>query len=312
MLVGEQQIEGRSLTQIAWARLRRDKVALAGGIFIIILILVAIFAPLLVRITGGPPNQWHEDLLNMNIGGIPNGALGGMSWQHPMGLETVHGRDIFSRVLYGARISLLIAIAATAVSVTIGTVLGVTAGFFGGWVDAFLSRLMDMFLAFPLLVFAIALAGVFPDEAFGLSGVALRLALLIFVIGFFNWPYIGRIVRGQTISLREREYVDAARSLGAKRPYILFTELLPNLMAPILVYSTLIIPTNILFEAALSFLGVGIPPPTATWGGMLSDAVTFYTVPHFMFWPGLAIFATVMAFNLFGDGLRDAFDPRSR
>ncbi len=132
------------------------------------------------------------------------------------------------------------------------------------------------------------------------------------MIGFFNWPYIGRIVRGQTISLREREYVEAARSLGATRPYILRTELLPNLMAPILVYSTLIIPTNILFEAALSFLGVGVPPPTATWGGMLSDAVIFYTVPHFMFWPGLAIFATVLAFNLFGDGLRDAFDPRSR
>jgi peptide/nickel transport system permease protein len=312
VLAGEEKIEGRSLTQIAWARLRRDKIALAGGVFIVFLVVVAICAPLIVKITGGPPNQWHEDLLNMNIGGIPNGAFGGMSWQHPMGLETVHGRDIFSRVLYGARISLLIAIAATALSVFIGTVLGITAGFFGGWVDAFLSRLMDMFLAFPLLVFAIALAGVFPDKAFGLSGVPLRLGLLIFVIGFFNWPYIGRIVRGQTISLREREYVEAARSLGARRPYILFTELLPNLMAPILVYSTLIIPTNILFEAALSFLGVGIPPPTPTWGSMLSDAVTFYTVPHFMFWPGLAIFATVMAFNLFGDGLRDAFDPRSR
>jgi peptide/nickel transport system permease protein len=306
----EKDIEGRSLSQIAWRRLRRDKVALAGGVFILFLILVAIFAPLIVKITGGDPNLYHAELVDPAIG--PYGAFGGISWAHPMGVEPITGRDIFSRVVYGTRISLLIALLATLLSVVIGTVMGIISGFFGGWVDAIISRVMDMFLAFPLLVFAIALAGVFPDKAFGLSGAPLKLTLLIFVIGFFNWPYIGRIVRGQTISLREREYVEAARSLGAKRPYILFTELLPNLMAPILVYATLIIPTNILFEAALSFLGVGVPPPTPTWGGMLSDAVVFYTLPHFMFWPGLAIFATVLAFNLFGDGLRDAFDPRSR
>lgn len=312
VLAGEQRIQGRSLSQIAWSRLRRDRVALTGGFFILFLIVVAILAPLITKVTGGSPYDYHQELMSPIIPNIPAGTFGGMSWQHPMGLETVNGRDIFSRVLYGARISLLIAILATALSVTIGTTIGIVAGFFGGWVDAVLSRLMDVFLAFPILVFAIALAGVFPNKAFGLSGLALRLVVLVFVIGFFSWPYIGRIVRGQTISLREREYVEAARSLGARRPYILFTEVLPNLMAPILVYSTLIIPTNILFEAALSFLGVGVPPPTPTWGGMLSDAVNFYTVPHFMFWPGLAIFATVLAFNLFGDGLRDAFDPRSR
>src|SRR4029078_3838783 len=185
-------------------------------------------------------------------------------------------------------------------------------GFLGGWVDSLISRLMDVFLAFPLLVFAIALAGVVPDQAFGLPGHTLRIVLLVLIIGFFSWPYIGRIVRGQTLSLREREFVEGARSLCARPVYILFREILPNLVAPILVYSTLIIPTNILFEAALSFLGVGVQPPTASWGGMLSDAVNFYTVPHFMFWPGLAIFATVLAFNLFGDGLRDALAPRGR
>ena len=171
---------------------------------------------------------------------------------------------------------------------------------------------MDVFLAFPLLVFAIALAGVFPDHGVR-AAAATRCGsrLLIFIIGFFNWPYIGRIIRGQTLSLREREFVDAARSLGARGAATSSSrELLPNLFAPILVYSTLLIPTNILFEAALSFLGVGIRPPTATWGGMLSDAVDS-TMTAFMFWPGLAIFVTVLAFNLFGDGLRDALDPKS-
>jgi peptide/nickel transport system permease protein/oligopeptide transport system permease protein len=306
-------IEGRSLGQIAWRRLKKDKVALAGGYFLIFLVLVAIFAPLIVKFLGDPPNQFHEALIDTAGGTMaPKGKFGGMSWDHLMGVEPVNGRDIFSRVVYGARISLLIALFATLLSVIIGTTIGTIAGFFGGRVDAFLSRTMDVFLAFPILVFALALAGVFPDEAFGLHGNTLRIGLLIFIIGFFNWPYLGRIVRGQTLSLREREFVDAARSLGARRPYILFSEILPNLVAPILVYSTLLIPTNILFEAALSYLSVGVRPPTATWGGMLSDAVTYYTLPHFMFWPGMAIFMTVLAFNLFGDGLRDALDPRTR
>jgi peptide/nickel transport system permease protein/oligopeptide transport system permease protein len=305
-------IEGRSLGQIAWRRFKRDKVALAGAAFLVFLALVAICAPLIVKLLGDPPTDFHQNLIDPATGGLPIGPRGGQSWQHLMGVEPVNGRDIFSRIVYGARISLLIAFLATMLSVVIGTTMGIIAGFFGGWVDAFISRLMDVFLAFPLLVFAIALAGVIPEQAFGLQGNKLRIVLLVFIIGFFNWPYIGRIIRGQTLSLREREFVDAARSLGARRPYILFTEVLPNLIAPILVYSTLIIPTNILFEAALSFLGVGVRPPTASWGGMLSDAVNFYTIPHFMLWPGLAIFSTVLAFNLFGDGLRDALDPRAR
>ena len=313
ILAGTARIEGRSLWRISWTRLKRDKVAIAGAVVVILLILMAIFAPLIVKALGDPPNEFHQDLIDTKGGTLaPLGTFGGISWHHLMGLEPVNGRDIFSRVVYGSRISLLIAFFATLLSVAIGTTMGIVAGFFGGWVDAVISRLMDIFLAFPLLVFAIALAGVMPDTAFGLSGNTLRVVLLIFIVGFFNWPYIGRIIRGQTLSLREREFVDAARSLGARRPYILFTEVLPNLLGPILVYSTLLIPTNILFEAALSFLGVGIRPPTASWGGMLSDAVTFYTMPHFMLWPGLAIFVTVLSFNLFGDGLRDALDPRAR
>ncbi len=307
-------IEGRSLGQIAWRRLRRDKIALAGLAFLVFLVLVAILAPVIVKLFGYPPNEFHQDpaLLVPELGNIPRGTFGGISPDHLMGLEPVNGRDIFSRVVYGARISLLIAILATALSVAIGTTLGVTAGYLGGWVDAVISRIMDMFLAFPILVFAIALGGVVPDSAFGLTGTTLDVVTLIFIIGFFNWPYIGRIIRGQTLSLREREFVDAARSLGARKGYILRTELLPNLAGPILVYATLLIPTNILFEAALSFLGVGVDAPTATWGGMLAQAVSYYTLPYFMLWPGLAIFLTVLSFNLFGDGLRDAIDPKSR
>ena len=312
VLAGAGTTEGRSLGQIAWMRLKRDKVALAGGAFLVFLILVAIFAPLIVKYLGDPPNEFHQELIDTAGGTLtPIGRFGGMSWDHLMGVEPVNGRDIFSRVVYGSRISLLIAFLATLLSVALGTTLGIISGFIGGWTDTVTSRLMDVFLAFPLLVLAIALAGVFPDQAFGLQGNQLRIALLIFIIGFFNWPYIGRIIRGQTLSLREREFVESARSLGARRGYILRTEMLPNLIAPILVYSTLLIPTNILFEAALSYLGVGIRPPTPSWGGMLSDAVVYYTQPHFMFWPGMAIFVTVLAFNLFGDGLRDALDPRA-
>jgi ABC-type dipeptide/oligopeptide/nickel transport system permease subunit len=306
--IGGQAIEGRSLGQIAWMRLRRDKVAIAGGIIVVFLILVAIFGPILVQ----NPYTYHANLINPELS-RPNGPLGGVSLAHPLGVEPVSGRDMLSRVVNGARVSLLIAFLATALAVSLGVVMGVIAGYFGGWVDSVIARSMDVFLAFPLLVFAIALVGVIPSSAFGLSGNSLRIALLVFVIGFFAWPYMGRIIRGQTLSLREREFVDAARSMGARGPYILFRELLPNLVAPILVYSTLLLPTNILFEAALSYLGVGIIPPQPSWGGMLSDAVSngFYSIdPMYMIIPGLAIFITVMAFNLFGDGLRDALDPR--
>jgi len=312
VLDGVKKIEGRSLWQISWMRLKRDKIAIAGGGIVILLMLVAIFAPLICKALGITPNDFNQKLVDPSLQ-IPIGKLGGMSWDHPLGVEPVNGRDILARVIYGARISLLIAFLATLLSVVIGVVMGIVAGYFGGWVDTLISRLMDIFLAFPLVLFALALVGAIPDRLLGLEGDALRVALIVFIIGFFSWPYIGRIIRGQTLSLREREFVDAARSLGARRPYILFTELLPNLIAPILVYATLLIPTNVLFEAGLSYLGVGVRPPTASWGDMLSIASKWYSVdPMYMIPPGLSIFVTVLAFNLFGDGLRDALDPRSR
>jgi peptide/nickel transport system permease protein len=312
VLEGVRRIEGRSLGQIAWMRLKRDRVALAGGCVVAFLIVVAIAAPLIVKVLGHPPNEFHQEIVNADTQ-VPIGKFGGVSKDFLFGVEPVNGRDLFSRVLYGSQISLLIAFLATLMSVVIGTTLGVVSGFFGGVVDTVISRLMDIFLAFPILLFALALAGVVPDSAFGLRGDALRIAVIVFIIGFFNWPYVGRIIRGQTLSLREREFIDAARSLGARAPRVLVKELLPNLVAPILIYATLLIPTNILFEAALSFLGVGVQPPRSTWGGMLSDATQWYQVDvWFMLPSGLAIFVTVLAFNLFGDGLRDALDPRSR
>jgi peptide/nickel transport system permease protein len=308
------RIEGRSLGQIAWLRLRRDRVAMASGIFILLLILVAIVGPFLVP----SPNIYHPNLINSTLQG-PNGAFGGISLAHPLGVEPETGRDMVARVVDGAWVSLLIGFLSTVLAVVIGVIFGLIAGYFGGWLDALIGRIMDVFLAFPLLVFALALVGVFPTTArfagLTLGGNTLRIAMLIFIIGFFSWPYMGRIIRGQILSMREREFVDAARSLGGRGPYILTRELLPNLWGPILVYATLLIPTNILFEAALSYLGVGIIPPQPSWGAMLSNAVTngyYYIDPMYMVIPGLAIFLTVMAFNLFGDGLRDALDPKTR
>ena len=306
------KIVGRSPGRIAWDRLKRDKVALGGGIVVLLLILVGILAPVLCAIEGQNPDDFHSNLLNTDLGiGLPNGSFGGISASHWLGLEPSTGRDIFARIVYGAQISLIVAFGAAALAVVIGVLLGMAAGFLGGWVDTLVSRSMDVLLSFPQLLFSIALVSVVPAKLFGMGGSSPRIMVLIFVIGFFGWPYIGRIVRGQTLSLREREFVEAARSLGAGRIHILIKELLPNLVAPILVYTTLMIPTNILNEAALSFLGVGVQPPTPSWGQGLSDAIQYYTIdlPDLLI-PGLAIFVTVLAFNLFGDGLRDALDPK--
>ncbi|MFF4169180.1 ABC transporter permease [Streptomyces sp. NPDC001744] len=306
----DKEIQGRSPWKIAWTRLKRDKLALAGAFVVLFLVVVAVFAPLIVGLLGHPPDEFHEDQIDP-LFGTPIGSWGGISSDFLLGVEPVNGRDVFSRIVYGARISLLVAFLAAVFAVALGTVLGIVAGYFGGWIDAALSRVMDVMLAFPQLLFTIALVSVLPNELLGIEGSGVRIGALVVVIGFFGWPYVGRIVRGQTLSLRNREYVEAAQSLGAGRLYILRKELLPNLVAPITVYATLMIPTNILTEAALSFLGAGVKPPTASWGQMLSKAInTYESDPLFMVIPGLAIFITVLAFNLFGDGVRDALDPK--
>src|SRR4051812_20324696 len=290
---GEAAIAGRSLKQIAWRRFKKDRVALGGGIVIVVLVVMAIIAPLLIKLLGHPFDEYHNDTIDPSLG-LPLGHLGGISKDYILGVEPVNGRDIFSRIVYGAQTTLTVAFLSAFLSTVLGVLFGLTAGFVGGWIDSIISRIMDFLLAFPQLLFSIALVSVLPPTSFGLGPRWSRVVVLVIVIGFFGWPYIGRIVRGQTLSLREREFVEAAKSLGARSPRILSRELLPNLAAPILVYTTLIIPTNILTEAALSFLGVGVPPPNPSWGGMLSDAVNYYRYdPMYMVVPGGMIFITV-------------------
>jgi len=310
-------IASRSLRSLAWSRLKKDKLALAGGVVVVLLIVLAILAGPICKLLGVDPYTFHSSLIDPDTG-FPKGNAGGVGWDHLLGLDPTQGRDLLARILYGARVSLFIAIVATIVSMVIGVAAGIVAGYRGGKTDTVISRIMDILLAFPTLLFSIALLAIFSGVDsikigfITLSGTAMRLTLLITIIGFFGWAYIGRVIRGQVISLREKEFIDASRSLGARDYRILVRELLPNLAAPMLVYATLTIPTNILYEAALSFLNVGMQPPTASWGQMLSDATSSFQVdPMYMLVPGMAIFITVLAFNLFGDGLRDALDPKS-
>jgi peptide/nickel transport system permease protein len=303
---GAAVIAARSPLELFWRRLREDKVALGAAAFIILLVLMAVFAPLIVKLVGttGPTDQNPQALDSF---GTPTGP----SADHPFGVDQL-GRDVFARVLYGARVSLEVAIIATALSVAIGVTIGMIAGFYRGVVDTALSRVIDVVLAFPILLLGIGLASAC-SLGKGCAGGLIKpgLTVVIFVIVVVNWTYIARIIRGQVLSLREKEFVDAARSLGAPNRRIIFREILPNLVAPIIVYSTLVIPQNILFEAALSFLGVGIQPPDASWGQMLADATAIFdTAWWYMVFPGAALLLTVLAFNLLGDGLHDALNPR--
>jgi len=300
------RIAARSPLELFWRRLRDDKVALTAAGFIVFLILLAILAPLIIKLVGTTgPNDQNPKVLDSF--GTPTGPSG----NHIFGVDPL-GRDVFARVLYGARVSLEVALVATAISVAIGVTVGMIAGYYRGWIDTALSRLVDVLLAFPILLLGIGLASACSLGHGCLGGlVKPGLTVVIFVIAFVNWTYIGRIIRGQVLSLREKEFVEAARSLGASNTRILFREILPNLVAPIIVYSTLIIPQNILFEAALSFLGVGIQPPNASWGQMLADATSIFdTAWWYMLFPGAALLLTVLAFNLLGDGLHDALNPR--
>jgi peptide/nickel transport system permease protein len=276
--------------------------------FIALLILLALLAPLIAKLVGHGPNELFQRSMTDDFG-LPKGP----NSQFFFGADKA-GRDLFVRVIYGARTSLVVAVVSTAASVLIGVTLGVVAGFFGGKVDTLISRGIDIVLSMPLLLFAIGIVAACSTTKEGCLGGLIKpgLPVVIFVIALFSWPYIARIVRGNTLSIREKEFIEASRSLGASNRSIMFREVLPNLVAPIIVYATLIIPNNILFEAALSFLGLGVQQSIPSWGRMLSDAAQVFDVAWWlMFFPGLFLFMTTLAFNLFGDGLRDALDPRS-
>ncbi len=292
------RIEGRTPMQLAWARLRRDRVAMLSLVIIALLVLTAIFAPVIVHVSGHDPFYQNRDT-GLSPAGIPVGP-GTRFW---FGTDEL-GRDIFARVVYGARISLLVGVVATGLSVIIGLTIGVIAGYYGGKVDLVLSRFIDIILGFPFLITAIALVSVFQPSVL----------IIIGVLVFFGWTTIARIARGQVLSVKEKEYMEAARSLGASDLRIMRVDVLPNLLAPITVYATLLIPANIVGEATLSFLGLGVIPPASSWGQMLgaaSEGGLYKLAWWYVLFPGLFLFLTTLSFNLFGDGLRDALDPGS-
>jgi peptide/nickel transport system permease protein len=306
MVRGETAVAARSPMQLFWRRFRRDKVAIVALIFIAMLILVAIFAGVITRAVGAPPPNVQQTSA-LDDFGLPQGP----SSEHIMGVDPI-GRDVFSRVLHGARVSLAVAFIGTGLSVLFGVILGIIAGFYRGWIDTIIARSLDIMLAFPVLLFGLGVATACSGENGCVGGlIQPGLTVVIAIIVLANTPYVARIIRGQVLSLREKEFVEASRSLGAGNGRIMFRDILPNLVAPIIVYSSLFIPANILLEAALSFLGVGVQPPTASWGEMLSEAVSnFDTAWWFMLYPGLALLLTVLAFNLVGDGLQDALNPK--
>ncbi len=303
-------VEGRSPRQIFWMRFRQDRAALVGGVVVLILLLLAVFAPVIAHnIIGHDPNTVYDNMTDEY--GIPKGPNSSFWFG-----GDASGRDLFVRLIYGARTSLMVAFIATSISMTVGVTVGIIAGYYRGVVDTIVMRLSDVMLALPQLLLALGIASACGSSPQGcLHGlVQPGLTLVIFVISAFTWPYIARIVRSTTLSLREKEFVEAARSLGASDNRIIMREILPNLVAPITIWATLLIPTNILFEAALSFLGLGVPINTPSWGQALSNAANsglYKDAPWLMIFPGIFLVATTLAFNLLGDGLRDALDPRS-
>ncbi len=312
---GRVDVEGRSPLRLAWARFRKDKLSMAALVVTLLFVVMAVSSPILKRFGVIDPYTPHQDLLDYATGNFPKGFGGGMSWDHPLGVEPGLGRDVLSRLMYGATLSLTIALSAALITVAIGTIAGIIAGFTGGIVDSAIGRIIDLTLSFPSTLMLLALSGVVVDRMTDIgvpAGAFANGLYIVIVLAVFGWPPIARLIRGQVLSIREREFVDAAILMGASRRRIYFKEILPNLWAPLLVYFTLLMPAYVSAEAALSYLGVGIKTPTPTLGNVLGGALEYaYTDFFFFFIPAAVIAAIVISFNLLGDGARDALDPRA-
>lgn len=288
-----------------WRRLRTRRAALAGGAVVALLVLVALAAPLLASVEGQDTTTYHAGLVDSASGGVPLGHLGGISGSHWLGVEPGTGRDLFARLVYGARVSLGVAIGATVLQVAIGVALGLAAGLGNRRVDGLLSRITDVFVVMPALILAIAMLAVVP------SGFP-RPVLLTLVLGLLAWGGFAKLVRAQVLALKSLDYVAASRLAGSSAWRTARREMLPALVAPVLTYAAITLPTNIVSEAGLSFLGIGVTPPTPSWGQMLSSATTWYQADSaYVLIPAGMLFVTVLAFTVFADGIRTALDPRA-
>ncbi|WP_214411911.1 ABC transporter permease [Sphaerisporangium fuscum] len=289
--------EGRRILRA----LLHDRGAVLSMAFLALVVLMAVCAPLISAVTGHGPNEFDPAAIDTNLGGLPRGSFGGVSADHLFGVEPQNGRDILARVAYGARVSFLIAISATVLTTLLGVVFGMLAGFYQGWADQVICRVMDFLMAFPALIFMIAILSSLPAGN--------RSVLLVVVITVFGWPYLARVVRGQTLTLVNREFVEAARASGASTGALVFKEILPNLRNSLIVMTTLAVPGYIGTEAGLSFLGVGVSPPTPSWGQMISSSVSWYAMdPMYFAVPGLFLFLTVLSLTVLGDRVRAAAD----
>lgn len=294
-------VQGRTPMQLAWARFRRDRLALASIVCLALIVAFALAAPLFASWTGHPYDATYPRG-GLDINGAPAGP-GSRFW---LGADQL-GRDVLVRAAYGARISLVVGLSATVLATLIGVSVGVIAGFAGGVADTVLARFMDITLALPYLLVAIVLA-----STFQITAVTASLTLTVIVIAFFSFAATGRVIRGQVLSLKEKEFIEAARSLGAGPWRIMRVDVLPNLVAPVVVLASLLVPTSIVFESTLSFLGVGVRPPMPSWGSMLGEGSdVFQTAWWLLAVPGVLLLLTTLSFNLLGDGIRDALDPRS-